>query len=394
MDFLYFMHTFAIDLSSAAKTAAGAAGDFFTVSKTKTSHAMTIEEFIYKAKRRVRILWFARIAQLPFPDYCRHYASYRHMLKCPTKPLATAGCSNYLAARPNPVAGIGHQMANWMAGYHLAKLLGLKFAHIPFATPAHPHTASKWDAFLGFGNGETAFRQLKRQGRKVVRLPRFRLYNPEEVDVIRRIVASYADREVVFLCEQDQFYRDLNTLIPDLQRKFFAAPSREDDRLVYDTAHYNIAIHVHRGDIMADPANENLAMRYLSNDYYEKVLSQVLEHVKTVTDKPVHIYFFSQGRPEDYPEFARFPHLHWCMDMGATASFLHMVYADLLITSKSSFSYKPALLNKGIKVCPEKFWHGYPDSKDWVMVENDGHVKWSVPSKTDAPKEKPGQEKD
>lgn len=201
MDFLYFMHTFAIDLSSAAKTAAGAAGDFFTVSKTKTSHAMTIEEFIYKAKRRVRILWFARIARLPFPDYCRHYASYRHMLKCPPKPLATAGCSNYLAARPNPVAGIGHQMANWMAGYHLAKLLGLKFAHIPFATPAHPHTASKWDAFLGFGNGETAFRQLKRQGRKVVRLPRFRLYNPEEVDVIRRIVASYADQEVVFLCE-------------------------------------------------------------------------------------------------------------------------------------------------------------------------------------------------
>ncbi len=378
MDFLDFMHTFALDLTSAAKTATG---------KTKTLQVMTIEEFIYKAKRRVRMLWFARIAQLPFPDYCRHYASYRHMMKCPTIPLETAGCSNYLAARPNPVAGIGHQMANWMAGYHLAKLLGLKFAHIPFATPAHPHTASKWDAFLGFGNGETSFQQLKRQGRKVVRLPRFRLYCPEEVDVIRRIVASYSDREVVFLCEQDQFYRNLDTLIPDLQRKFFAAPSRGDDRLVYDTAHYNIAIHVRRGDIMEDPADENLAMRYLSNDYFEKVLTQVVEHVKAMTDKPVHIWFFSQGKPEDYPEFAHFENLHWCMDMKAMPSFLHMIYADLLITSKSSFSYKPALLNRGIKVCPEKFWHGYPDNKDWVMVENDGHVKWRVPSRTGDSKE-------
>ena len=66
------------------------------------------------------------------------------------------------------------------------------------------------------------------------------------------------------------------------------------------------------------------------------------------------------------------------MDMGAQASFLHMVYADVLITSKSSFSYKPALLNHGIKVCPENFWHGYPDSNDWVMVDNHGNVKWKA----------------
>ena len=127
---------------------------------------------------------------------------------------------------------------------------------------------------------------------------------------------------------------------------------------------------------MTDSSNPNLSMRILSNDYFEKVLTQVLEYVKGITDKPVHIYFFSQGSPEDFPEFTMFPNLHWCMDMGAMASFLHMVYADLLITSKSSFSYKPALLNRGVKVCPENFWHGYPDSKDWIMVDNKGNVKW------------------
>jgi len=58
--------------------------------------------------------------------------------------------------------------------------------------------------------------------------------------------------------------------------------------------------------------------------------------------------------------------------MSTKDSFLHMVYADLLITSKSSFSYNPALLSKGIKVCPKDLWRGYPESKDWILVENDG----------------------
>jgi len=112
----------------------------------------------------------------------------------------------------------------------------------------------------------------------------------------------------------------------------------------------------------------------LSNDYFERVLTQVVEHLDA--PKPVHIWVFSQGKKDDYPEFAHFPNLHWCRDMGAKESFLHMVRADLLITSKSSFSYKPALLCRGIKICPRNFWHGYPPTPDWVMVENDGTVCW------------------
>ena len=91
-------------------------------------------------------------------------------------------------------------------------------------------------------------------------------------------------------------------------------------------------------------------------------------------NKEKHIYFFSQGIPEDYPEFKVFENLHWCLDMNAQESFLHMVYADLLITSKSSFSYKPALLSKGIKVCPTNFWHSYPKTHDWILFDDEGQV--------------------
>ena len=111
-------------------------------------------------------------------------------------------------------------------------------------------------------------------------------------------------------------------------------------------------------------------MRYLANDYYYKVLSAVIRLLKV--NKPVNIYLFSQGKPEDFPEFKEFENLHWCLDMNARQSFLHMVYADLLITSKSSFSYKHALLNKKIKVSPRNFWHGYPDEPDWILCNDDG----------------------
>ncbi|WP_289037004.1 hypothetical protein [uncultured Zobellia sp.] len=271
----------------------------------------------------------------------------------------------YFSARPNPGAGIGHQMANWIAGYWWAKQFNLKFAHIPFST-------DKWDTFLGFGEQEITVADLVSKGVKKRKLPLFDEGKPDQIALIKRIIESYSGKNMVFVCEQDQFYRDQFGVAGDIQKKFYGAAARKNDQLIYDKTYFNIAIHVRRGDIMTDPNNPNLQMRYLANDYFEKVLTQVLEMVET--EKPKHIYFFSQGAPNDYPEFAKFDNLHWCLDMGAQESFLHMVYADVLITSKSSFSYKPALLNKNIKVCPKKFWHGYPNTKDWVMVDNKGQL--------------------
>lgn len=291
------------------------------------------------------------------------YRSYWHYLFHQNKKGISEAC--YYAARPNPGAGIGHQIANWIAGLWYAKLFGLKFAHIPFST-------SQWEEFLGFGKGEKTVNELKHEGYKSRKLPLFSEKNTVEIEINRKIIQSYAGEKIVFIAEQDQFYRDQYGVMDELKQKFYQAPARRKDRLIYSSENFNIAIHVRRGDIMADPTNPNLVMRYLSNDYFEKVLRQVLENIHTT--KPIHIYFFSQGKPEDYPEFEHFPNLHWCLDMNAQDSFLHFVYADLLITSKSSFSYKPALLNNGIKVCPRNFWHGYPDSKEWILCENDGTI--------------------
>lgn len=329
---------------------------------------MTIREFIYKFQRKIYILKASIKKNHSFEEYCNYYCSYKHSLRHTAKHKYI----NYITARPNPGAGIGHQIANWMAGYYLAKLFNLKFAHIPFSNISKPFMPNDWEEYLGLGKDEILYKDLLKCGYKKIILPLFNPNNKDQVGVIKKIIDSYTDEKVVFLCEQDQFYRDLHTLIPDLKQKYYSTSARKHDDITYNPNNYNIAIHVRRGDIMLDPTNPNLTMRYLSNNYFEKVLSQIINNLQT--NKAVHIYLFSQGKPEDYPEFSKIPNIHWCMDMNAISSFTHMVNADLLITSKSSFSYKPALLNNGIKVCPQNFWHGYPVSSDWIMVDNEGNI--------------------
>lgn len=316
------------------------------------------------------IIWYIRhtihSALRYTPVYPYLFRAYWHSIFHGSKNENTT-C--YYAALPNPGAGIGHQLANWIAGLWYARKFQLKFAYLPFSNPS-------WDNFFGFRSTDPSVMELKQFGYKIRRLPYFREGNAIEERWQTRIIKSYEGEKIVFLASQDQFYKNQYGVIDDIQRRFYSASSRTNQVLQYDSQHMNIAIHVRRGDILEDPTNPGLTMRFLSNNYFENVLEQVLGYFRKKTEKPLHIWFFSQGKQEDYPEFASYPNLHWCLDLGVQESFLHMVYADVLITSKSSFSYKPALLNKGVKVCPKNFWHGYPDTKDWIMVENDGTVIW------------------
>ncbi len=323
---------------------------------------MSKETILHKIKRKS---WYELRKKLKGKALLLTYKSYWHYLFSLGR--STQNLNSYYAARPNIGAGVGHQIANWIAGYWFAKQFGLQFAHIPFSN-------QKWDDFLGFGTDEKKVNDLLKMGYKKVKLPFFDEFNEEAVFFQKKIIASYANKKVVFVAEQDQGYQDQFGVIQDIKNKFNNAPSRISEKLIYDPNRFNIAVHVRRTVIidnkiiLEDEAAQ--AMRWLSNDYYEKVLKQVVENINTI--KPISIYIFSTGRPEEFAEFSKYGDVHFCSDMDEYASFLHLIRADLLITSKSSFSYKPALMNNAIKVCPRNFWHNYPKSKNWILVENDG----------------------
>ncbi|HAO05992.1 MAG TPA: hypothetical protein DCQ50_03175 [Chryseobacterium sp.] len=324
---------------------------------------MEKETFIQKINNRS---WGEIRHKLNGIAYLLTFKSYWHYLLNKSK-INQKNTTSFFAARPNIYAGIGHQMANWIAGLWFAKQFGLKFASIPFST-------DKWDTFLGFGNGETQYYDLIKQGYKVRRLPEYNEKKQEELEFIRRIISTYAGSKTILLAIQDQGYTEQYGVMADLKYKFRNAPARKDDNIEYDKRKFNIAVHVRRTVVIENKIIEEdeaaKAKRWLSNDYYEKVLKQVLDNIKT--NKPIAIWLFSTGKPEEFAEFKKYGEVHFCSHMDEYRSFAHLIFADLLITSKSSFSYKPALMSDGIKVCPRNFWHGYPNAKDWILCENDG----------------------
>ena len=326
---------------------------------------MTYHELIFKLKERlwreiVNITSNTLFRNLIYRSYWHYLLSHKNECKI-TKEM-------YYGARPNPSAGIGHQLANWIDGLHWAEEFGLKHVHFPFST-------HKWDVFLGFGQNEPTITELMSLGYKVRRLPAFDEFNVEEISLIKKIIQSYSGEKVVFWPPQDHFYRDMYGVGNELRRRFLSSPSRKNDDIIYNPKQFNIAMHVRRTVVIEgqviEEYGENKAKRWLSNNYYEKVLKLVLENIHP--DKPIAIYIFSTGKPEEFIEFEKYGEVHFCSDMDEYQSFCHLIFADLLITSKSSFSYKPALMNNGIKVCPGLFWHGYPqNAPDWILCENDG----------------------
>ena len=324
---------------------------------------MTLSQFINKIKFK---LWEFLVQHTRNKSiYPFLYKSYWHYIFVKNKKNTADNTTCYFAARPNPSAGIGHQLSNWNAGYWFAKQFGLQFAHIPFST-------QKWEDFLGFGECEKKMKDLVKSGYKIRKLPKFDEYKPQEVALTKAIIQSYAGKKIVFLVEQDQGYIDQYGVMEDIRQKFSQAPARKNNQIVYNPSCFNIACHVRRGDI-ADEKQKNdpsYSQRWLNSDYFTTILSQLLKHIKT--DKPIAVYLFSEGVQKDFLEFEQFPGIHFCLDMNAQNTFLHMIYADLLITSKSSFSYKPALMNDAIKICPRDFWHNYPNQPKWILAENDG----------------------
>lgn len=322
---------------------------------------MSILKILEKIKIR---LWAKIVSTTRFKSYYPNiYSSYWHYRLFSTN--RQGDHLNYYTAIPNRGAGIGHQMANWIAGYWFARQFGLRFAYTAFSN-------EKWEQFLGFGEDETSLDELTKNGFKKVRLPLFDEFNPEEIALTKKIIESYNDQRVVFVAEQDQGYQNQYGVMDALKSKFHNAPARKCDVFFYRKDHFNIAIHVRRGDIVSGKnRNEpNMLLRWQDSDYFKNALSNLLKNLQT--SKPIKIYLFSQGNLDEFKDFEEFNNVVFCLEIGAQESFLHMVYADLLITSKSSFSYKPALLSNGIKVCPPNFWHGYPNDDSWLIANEDG----------------------
>lgn len=327
---------------------------------------MTISVFLRKSRGWLWRHFYSLVFMTPLYHYI--FKSYWHYLFHKSNREDFDSSFFYYGARPDQGAGIGHQMANWIDGLYWSKKFRVKHVHFPFST-------ERWDSFLGFKGDDPTVCELRKQGYILRQLPFFREDDEKEMNLVHRIMSSYSGKKVIFWPPQNHPYFDQYPVGEELRRRFMSSPSRKSDRIVYDSSMFNIAIHVRRTVIIEGKyikeSDESRKRRWLSNDYYERVLMQVLNHIHPL--KPIAIYIFSTGKAEEFEEFKKNGEVHFCTDMDEYQSFAHLVFADLLITSKSSFSYKPAIISDGIKVCPGNFWHGYPKDDDkWILCDDNG----------------------
>lgn len=329
---------------------------------------MTKQEILIdKVQRKLHCIFWQKLRPGKWALYL--YPAYRRGKRWKRSGTVPDRSHLYLTARPNKGAGIGHQMANWNAGLWFADIFQVHHAYIPFAS-------AQWDDFLGFGVGEiTAKELLKGEGYVKRTLPYFSEKKEEDMRMIQQIIDSYSGRKVVFYLERDQIYWAQCGVIPQICERFRQAPARKQDHLIFNPDELTIALHIRRGDIAngdGTGAATSMQRRWLEVSYYHRVLEQLLPLIQK--EQKYVIYVFSQGKEGDFAELQDFPNLRFCLDMSARDSFLHMVNADILVTSKSSFSYKPALLSEGIKICPENFWHEYPKERHWVLASDEGTI--------------------
>lgn len=272
---------------------------------------------------------------------------------------------NYMSIDVDPGAGIGHQLANYNSAIWYAKKFNLIHAHTSFPN-------KKWEKLLGFNYSTICLENLLNKGYKKIKLPIFKEGDLIEISKIKKIIHSYRDKKIIFFLENNQGYTKQYQVAEILKEKFFSSKKRSKDKLIYSIKDFNIAVHIRAGDIMN---NEKLInKRFLDINYFIKTINESLSIIKTPKKKKIHI--FSESKLDSFSKLTNFKNIKFCHNLNQYKTFLHFVYADLLITSKSSFSYKAALISKGIKVSPKNFWHGYPyNDKKWILTNANGRFK-------------------
>jgi hypothetical protein len=151
------------------------------------------------------------------------------------------------------------------------------------------------------------------------------------------------------------FYND--SVLNEIRSCYYSSPKPNIDH-IYSNNNYNIALHIRRGDV----SKSVNVQRYTPNDRY----IEILKNQKLPENTMLHI--FSEGSREDFEDIIKvYPNILLHLNTNIQVTFHCLVKSDMLILSKSSFSYSAALLNENtVNATIIKTWWHKP-LKHWVI---------------------------
>ena len=120
----------------------------------------------------------------------------------------------------------------------------------------------------------------------------------------------------------------------------------------FDKAYYNVAIHIR----VSNTVDTDLpSFRKTDLSYYLSIINHIREIHTKENNKPIRFHIYSQGDRSDFSLLDTSDTVfHLNEYIGST--FIDLVLADTLVTSKSSLSYTAALLNTN-EIYYNPFWH-------------------------------------
>ena len=145
-----------------------------------------------------------------------------------------------------------------------------------------------------------------------------------------------------------------------LVEKYYGSPKSEYI-LNYDPQIINVAIHIRRGDVKSD---NQFWEKFTDNGYILRVLQKVLNIIASHGIETI-VCVYSEGEGKDFKELQNL-NARFFLNEDPFTTFNNLVCADVLILSKSTFSYTAGLLSNGI-VFYEPFWHR--PQANWIKVK-------------------------
>jgi hypothetical protein len=282
------------------------------------------------------------------------------------RPIQKITCVGYRTEGP------GSQSIGVMNAINFARCASLTYVHTPFSLIEHADRpmeewAAAWETLFNFGAGETAW-EIKRR---------------EPVNYSRNFPE-------LALClgwdlGSDELHQSFNALISEFRRKYYLnKPPR-------NTKEVTVAIHFRRGwDV---PTNPHLFTRGAS-------VVQTIQIVRAALDArgvPFKISVYSEGNAADFAEIIipgieiskyRVGHnpdsrrddlsekslvgAGSFQDIDAINAMQELIEADVLIMSKSSFSYCAGYISDGIKI--HELAEGQLPLVGWLLLSQDGSL--------------------
>ena len=251
--------------------------------------------------------------------------------------------------------GAGSQALGAMSAINFARAHTIRYVHKPFrvvehAEPGIENWAAKWESYFNLGRGELSVATC---AAPMVPIEKF-LRDPS---LWQQGVTVCAEHFLHYALLEPQSWGGVRDSLQSKYSNYKAALPRS----------LKVAVHVRRGDVSLQCSKT--ARSFTPNHVFLKTLEILECHFRSKRMEFV-LDVYSQGEPEQFREFAELGCRLW-LDEPAIDTHEALVNADVLLMSKSGFSYTAGLLCKGtVLYDPQK----YPPAPWWILRDSAGTV--------------------